>query len=424
MPTLTNLTVNLVGDSSKLNKAVDSAKKNLAGLTLFLGKAAVASGLLGAAALGAAGIGLTALGRVFAKNIDEAAKLAQQYGLTEDQIKGLGLTARLGGTDLQSLLKAMEKGTQRAREFALGITEDEGLIESMKDAKVTADQLSTSLGNTGKKGAAAFGSLANPLKFIGDKSKELGEETKRGFEFKSLNEIASKTNSNVKTGLLPTFTKLGQIMNNIEDPVKRLAAIKELFGTTKIAPALDDFINQLEQNIKFTEFWRGSTNELSGSVENMDDQVERLTTALSLMGERITVEFAGPIGEAIETFRLWMRDFIEAQGGIDALAEAITTRLVGAFNKLKEILSEVNEKWQEVKEAFSLGAGLLEQAGVGVGQVIATGGAGPGAVTGGQGFVTKEMLNKMDAQREATDEQTRILKEKLSREGANLGFGP
>lgn len=371
MPTLTNLVVNLTGDSSKLNKAVDKAARSLKRLGGRIAKAGVIGAAAGVAIGGIAVAGLNRWFKSARKTIDQTAKLADAFGLTEREIKALGLAAQLGGGELKPLLKALQRGTDNTREFALGISESKGLNQAFKDASISAT------------GAQAV----------------------------------------LEQGLLPAFIAVGAKVDAIKDPVARLTAGQEIFGKRAIEsiPGLLTLGTEYKNLAKFTDFWRGSTDKLSGAMEDFNDQSLLTETAISLFGERVAVSFARPLASAQIKLRNMAGEFIKAQGGVDRFVEVSLVKLRDGF----DVFLEKAERVIEVIKIMAAGIGLLsdltQRTGVGIGALL--GGARPGAALAlAKGERTNE--KKQDEIREAIDRQTELLKQRLTTEGVNLGFGP
>lgn len=213
---------------------------------------------LGIAAL-AGGAGLVLLGNEARDTVDRLAKLAGQFGTSVSTIQQFGLAARLSGLDTEAFSKFM-----------------------IKMGDVVSKQL-----------------LA-PTKVVTRAIKALG------IDFGALSKLTPDKQ----------FIKLSLALQKIKDPMRQTAIGSTLFGRS--FQNLVPFINSADTTLArskhlFEDLGVGISDSGAKSVEQLNDNIEELSTSISSLGLKVFTKFAPQINEAVEAMLDFAHSLLRAE---------------------------------------------------------------------------------------------------------------
>ena len=248
MPTLTNLTVNLVGDSTKLVDAANKASSRLQQFNERTKAAAAAAGKARAATAGYTG-GLLAGVTSTAQALDQQQKFADQLGITLDRTRRLSLLAEESGVSFETFRRGIRNANKNLLALARG-----------------------------------------------------GATTETERVFKSIGLTAKTVGENLEDPI-SNFAQIAIMISKVEDPAKRMDAIIALLGPRMIElnPLLDNFAEKFADAGLFIEKANVPVREHARGVEKMNDAYGRLNKTFVLFREEMLIRFAPALTQIADT---------------------------------------------------------------------------------------------------------------------------
>ena len=285
-----NVTVKINSDSTGLRKGLNAGRRQLRGFKNDLRGLRTDLVAFGGIAAGAfAGIGGAALFGSLAESADKVAKLGVRLKGTTLEMQQLRSAAQLAGTDLGLIEKASIRAAR-----AIG----DQLINPTKT-------LERALATLGIEGSDALRKLAVQA------NGPLGA-------FKALAPLIAQLPvalQNSVGGALfggRNFNKLIPLIENYEATLQRVRAI-----TSDIGLGLVD-----EQQVK--------------NVQDMNDNFSTLVSLGRIFGEQVVANMAGPLKEISQAVLDTAGNFFRAEGGGNALAAVVGSKLVSGIVSFSE----------------------------------------------------------------------------------------
>lgn len=281
--------------SDKTKKAFRSVRKNLKSLRSSVFSTRTA--MVGLA--GAAGMGLIV--RAGLKQIDVIGKMSRLYRISTEDIGAMTLAARVGGTELDTFLKAARNASRQMFDFSRGTGE-------AKDAM------------------AEMGITVKDIEPLMNDQVEL-----MGF-------LAGK-------------------VNQVESSVDRLAIAQDIFGGRATV-----VLNVLENGTKTIAAFREEARLLGGTltkdavegVEDANDSFTRLGFLLEGFRNQTVAALAPAIRKGVDAFKDWLLEIAKSEGGIKGFAKnsAIvvlkgTKSMVLGLKAVIDVAGELREKLED-----------------------------------------------------------------------------
>jgi len=249
---------------------------------------------------GAAGIGLLIKSSLNA--IDKIGKMSSLFKISTEDIGAMSLAAQIGGTDLDTMLKAARNVSRQMFDFSRDVGEAK---DAMKLMGITAEDI-------------------NPL---------MDDQLK-----------------------LMAF--LAENVNAVTNSVDRLAIAQDLFGgrATVVLNALKDGVSGMEAFRKEAELLGGAlSGDAVRGVEAANDSLTRLGFLFTGMRDQIVAALAPAIEIGVTAFKNWIIEIAKSEGGIKqfSMNAAISILngikvMVRGFESLLTAIDGVKEKLIEL----------------------------------------------------------------------------
>lgn len=268
MATISKLSASLTLNSQAFEARLRSARKGLSSFGSGVARAARRVAVLGAASTAAAVGGLAMLTRSSMSTIDSTAKMADVLGLTLDQMRGYQLAAQLAGVgtaELETGFRRLQKNISDAR---LGLT--------------TAQR--------------AFDALGVSVDYL--------------------------------NGLTPDqqFKVVADALRNVTSQADRARVAQDLLGRSgiKLIKLMETGSAGIAAVQERSRMLRGELTRIDASkIEDANDRISELKTAITGVGDVFAVQIAPTISElakmivgALPAIRAWVANFITIQKNI------------------------------------------------------------------------------------------------------------
>ena len=358
MATLSSLSVLLKGDASGLVKATRVGLKAVKGFGKAAGKAVAFTGAAGVLGVGAAAGALAALGNAARNSIDAHAKNASRLGLTVTEAQRLAVAAAQSDVKVRTLNTAMAGLAREA-------------------------------------GKAADGSSKSA-----DKFKDMGlsmEAVKAASPFQLLQMV---------TGAL------GQVENLTE----RARLANDIFGESwiKLNPLIDAGAAAFEDaNTIFGRLGLG-VGENAKSVETFNDKLDSLRVLGLAIRDKVFATMAPRLAEfATGLFDMGV-SFVEAQGGGEAFAQMLSTKLTSGIGTAVDKLGGMWQVLQRIIQGVQFLVDIIQSVGVAGAGIAAAVGAAAGGNLSGAFSVLRAIPGDVSAQFDGDDDELTEAKKQTS----------
>jgi hypothetical protein len=282
---------------NKTQKGINEAKSSFKGLSKNL----KALGIAGAAAGVAVGTGLTLIVKSSLDAQDAIGKLAKTYGIATKELAAFKLQAELGGSSLNTFVKASRQVSKNVFDFVVrGAGE---AVDAFKALGITTAQLTPIMNDNTK-----------VMAFIGERLNAMQDgSVKTAVAFKLLGGRSLE--------LLPA-------LRGGSEELARITKETERFGN-----ALDEAAIQRSEDAK------DAITLLFSAYQGFRDQlVSKLAPALTLVAEKMKEMHARTL---------------EAKGGIDEYTDVIAVRAIGAMETLTISVAMAINVYRELQTEFN-----------------------------------------------------------------------
>lgn len=351
MPTLSSLSVLLKGDASGLVKATRVGLKAVKGFGKAAGRAVAFTGTAGVLGVSAAAGALVALGNAARNSIDAHAKNASRLGVSVTEAQRLAVAAAQSDVKVRTLSTAMALLAKEAGRAAAG------------NDKAAAKFQELGIGMDAVKAASPFQLLQMVTAALGEAA---------------------------------SFTERARLAN-------------DLFGESwlKLNPLIDaGAVAFADANTIFGRLGLG-LGKNAGAVETFNDKLDSLLQLGLAIRDKVFATLAPRLADfASRLFDMGVA-FVEAQGGGEAFANMLATKLSSGVTGAVEKLGGMWEVLKRIIQGAQLFVDIIQGLGVAGAGIAAAVGAAAGGNLGGAFEVLRSIPGDVSAQFDGSDEELR-----------------